>query len=267
MALVQCPECGKENVSSNALSCPGCGFPLREHFLSLEVGEEVPKSVVYCSISSGEESVFSDGLANGAVGKCKEGTNEYPYRVENNTLFVTRNAGTASYIIADDYLLSTGGRCKGIVEDGNAISTICTVKNFMGTEDSYYFSSDGTMIEADTAFGKTLKGTYTRTGDILVYSNASTGFRNECCLIYNKTLYFYSYIKKERAHEVLSWIGRSFATNAPRIVNDDVVRCPKCGSSSIATVNRGYSLMWGFLGSGSPRNVCQKCGHKFAPGK
>lgn len=44
-------------------------------------------------------------------------------------------------------------------------------------------------------------------------------------------------------------------------------RCPKCGSTSIATVNRGYSLMWGFIGSGKPMNVCQKCGYKFAPGK
>ena len=44
------------------------------------------------------------------------------------------------------------------------------------------------------------------------------------------------------------------------------VRCPKCGSTSIATTNRGFSLMWGFVGSGSPRNVCQKCGYKFKPG-
>lgn len=42
--------------------------------------------------------------------------------------------------------------------------------------------------------------------------------------------------------------------------------CPKCGSTSIATVNRGYSLVWGFLGSGTPMNVCQACGHKFKPG-
>lgn len=42
--------------------------------------------------------------------------------------------------------------------------------------------------------------------------------------------------------------------------------CPKCGSTLLATVNRGYSLAWGFLGSGTPMNVCQACGHKFKPG-
>lgn len=45
----------------------------------------------------------------------------------------------------------------------------------------------------------------------------------------------------------------------------DTVHCPKCGSSAIQTVNRSYSFWTGFLGSGSPRNVCQKCGYKWKP--
>lgn len=40
-------------------------------------------------------------------------------------------------------------------------------------------------------------------------------------------------------------------------------RCPKCNSTSIATVNRGYSFFTGFLGSGKPMNVCQSCGYKW----
>ena len=40
-------------------------------------------------------------------------------------------------------------------------------------------------------------------------------------------------------------------------------KCPRCGSTSIATVNKGYSLLTGFLGSGTPMNVCQTCGHKW----
>ena len=43
------------------------------------------------------------------------------------------------------------------------------------------------------------------------------------------------------------------------------IKCPRCGATSIATVNRGFSFWTGFLGSGSPRNVCQKCGHKWKP--
>ena len=40
-------------------------------------------------------------------------------------------------------------------------------------------------------------------------------------------------------------------------------RCPKCGSTSIATTTRGYSFWTGFVGSGKPMNVCQNCGHKW----
>lgn len=40
------------------------------------------------------------------------------------------------------------------------------------------------------------------------------------------------------------------------------VHCPKCNSTAIQTINRGYSFWTGFLGSDSPRNVCQKCGYK-----
>ena len=43
--------------------------------------------------------------------------------------------------------------------------------------------------------------------------------------------------------------------------------CPKCGSPSIATINRGYSMVSGFIGSGKPVNVCQVCGHKWQIGK
>jgi DNA-directed RNA polymerase subunit RPC12/RpoP len=45
----------------------------------------------------------------------------------------------------------------------------------------------------------------------------------------------------------------------------NVVKCPKCGSTAISTVNRGFSIITGFIGSGAPRNVCQKCGHKWDP--
>lgn len=32
MALVKCPECGKENISDSAATCPNCGYGIKEHF-------------------------------------------------------------------------------------------------------------------------------------------------------------------------------------------------------------------------------------------
>ena len=43
--------------------------------------------------------------------------------------------------------------------------------------------------------------------------------------------------------------------------------CPKCNSTAISTTTRGYSFIKGFVGSGKPMNVCQKCGYKWQPGK
>lgn len=41
--------------------------------------------------------------------------------------------------------------------------------------------------------------------------------------------------------------------------------CPSCGSTSITTGQRGYNIVWGFIGSGQTMNRCAKCGHKWHP--
>lgn len=45
----------------------------------------------------------------------------------------------------------------------------------------------------------------------------------------------------------------------------DSIRCPKCNSTQITTGSRGYSLVWGFIGSGKTVNRCAKCGYKWEP--
>lgn len=45
------------------------------------------------------------------------------------------------------------------------------------------------------------------------------------------------------------------------------VRCPKCNSSQITTGQRGYSIVWGFIGSGDTMNRCANCGYKWKPKK
>ena len=32
MALVKCPECGRENVSDTAEACPNCGFNIKLYY-------------------------------------------------------------------------------------------------------------------------------------------------------------------------------------------------------------------------------------------
>lgn len=46
---------------------------------------------------------------------------------------------------------------------------------------------------------------------------------------------------------------------------EEPVRCPKCSSTQITTGSRGYSMIWGFIGSGKTVNRCARCGHKWEP--
>ena len=48
---------------------------------------------------------------------------------------------------------------------------------------------------------------------------------------------------------------------------NNIPRCPKCGSTAIDAVNRGFSLLSGFWGSGKTMNYCRYCGHKWKPKK
>jgi ribosomal protein L37E len=40
MALINCPECGRENVSDTAEACPSCGFGIKEYYVKLEMEEQ-----------------------------------------------------------------------------------------------------------------------------------------------------------------------------------------------------------------------------------
>lgn len=45
------------------------------------------------------------------------------------------------------------------------------------------------------------------------------------------------------------------------------VMCPKCGSTQIGMHKVNYGLTLTLLGSNVMENVCQKCGHRWRPGK
>ena len=72
-------------------------------------------------------------------------------------------------------------------------------------------------------------------------------------------------------HQKLPYFSMDWADFKSRVESDENERkknsnipsCPKCGSTSLATVNRGFSLLTGLIGSGKPMNVCQKCGYKW----
>ena len=45
MSLINCPECGRENVSDSAVACPGCGFGIKQYIDEKKYHEELEKTV------------------------------------------------------------------------------------------------------------------------------------------------------------------------------------------------------------------------------
>lgn len=209
MALIKCPECGKE-VSDRAPACINCGFPLSEIKSSTVVSNE-PRD---CRL-------VIESIPNGSSKQL------------------------------------------------HAINIICDITGMS-------FNEAKALVEKDVVI---VKDNLTRTEGLALMARFESIDVNSAC--YHKSVERWMGVmtmEAKRADDELYAMLLGEDTNEPTLQptprttydtkkNDNAVRCPKCGSSSIATINRGYSLMWGFLGSGSARNVCQSCGYKFVPGK
>ena len=74
------------------------------------------------------------------------------------------------------------------------------------------------------------------------------------------------YLADKLALDCIDHNFQYFEFNTADIPDPNVVRCPKCGSTSVTTQERGYSIMWGVLGSTKKKNLCQKCGYTWWPG-
>ena len=144
--------------------------------------------------------------------------------------------------------LSNDGPKKIVVSnpDGLAIiysATVSVVKSEMGIseKEAKMYVKDGNPITIDCLDSHSVQAVYSKLKESFVKVSSISNVE----------------VRLVDADKDVVWDTR----NTPK-----VPCCPKCGSTALATVNRGYSIVWGFLGSGTPVNVCQACGHKFKPG-
>lgn len=72
--------------------------------------------------------------------------------------------------------------------------------------------------------------------------------------------------QQERDRKALEKAEQEISQKRAENLQKGIPCCPKCASTRIVTMSRGYDWFWGFIGSNEPVNVCQSCGHKFKPG-
>ena len=274
--MMYCQNCGKQ-LNDNANFCGNCGYPINQNIVS---GSNTSSIDNLSDLLIALENAYKKFL--------NESLNFLQFYNENQSLFLKLKVYTITETNHDDILKTLSLL---IFDDGIEITTI-DVKNVLCVIDWFKISGDGKTKFAQelvSAFSKIDNAGHTRE-TIFAYAiyhaldlNTVENRRIilQPLLQKDPSTQWYKYILvnnvcvKElglpsmmdlyidgKNIEMKDYLYRSPSKSA--LTNK--VCCPICGSESIATVNRGYSWFWGFLGSGKPVNVCQKCGHKFTPG-
>lgn len=50
-------------------------------------------------------------------------------------------------------------------------------------------------------------------------------------------------------------------------MEDEQIKCPKCGSTQLSANKKGWTMTTGLIGSSNVLITCLKCGKQFKPGK
>lgn len=217
MALIKCPECGKE-VSNMAAACPNCGYGIREHF------EEQQRV-----LSAIERQRVSEIRKQEAATKANQ---ERERKIEETKLPEKPKKGRIIFntimwgIMA---LIGWFGVFTGLGIIWLVIAILSTI----------------VVISAPQFYKE----------EVRKYEYATE----------NPNEYKRSVVEEEERRTAEAKEQARKRLDALNAKANTAPRCPKCGSTYISTVNRGYSVVWGFIGSGKAMNVCQKCGHKWKP--
>jgi len=109
MALVTCPECGREKVSDSAVACPDCGFGIREYYAHRnerqQLAEKAKKSEKHAqsAVQELEDDIKKhqekrEKILAQRQAEQKTKADEKPKRVVSNT-GTTNNSSTNSYSV------------------------------------------------------------------------------------------------------------------------------------------------------------------------
>lgn len=232
MSLVQCPECGRDNVSDFADACPSCGFGIKEYYnkarKSLE--EEEKKKQKYNNLI--------DSVKMPDKPYMPQKPNLRKLTIYNYLFFVIGIIGICLFFAAfkitalDDYFILILFIGAGGIGSSIWISMEINEQNKKyASEKSKYYA------------------------DLNDYNDAQKDFE-----AYRKNKVEQK-LKQDR--EMQEWIDRMDKWQAYK--DSQSLKCPKCGSSNVGTGARGYNIVTGFVGSNKTVNRCGKCGYMWRP--
>ena len=248
MALVNCPECRRENVSDTAESCPDCGFNIKEYFRAERVSRN--REI--------EENKKKEIIARGKEAEKQRLNNEKEWKlkqIENLTepvkpILFSRNKGLFIFFVALSIALGLFGYGMG--------SDFCII--------SFYVSLVITAIVLLKAIAdySDSKSIYKR------YANDLEGYKKYKADEIEKA--FNELIKNVDNYADSFFLDEYSKTTEPlktkAQINETVAKCPTCGSTDIkkiSTTNRAASVIAVGLASGKigKQFECKNCGYKW----
>ncbi|MGN1083222.1 MAG: zinc-ribbon domain-containing protein [Candidatus Avispirillum sp.] len=285
MALIKCPECQRE-ISDKAKQCIHCGYPIEEINNTKESVEQEIEDKKYIDLISSLENKFSKFVSQpyslnknfeNFISQNKWIINEIEKSLRNNC-----DSKSEDFVIKKflDMIIKAAdwtnwSSIKEVLEiiDFSLISdetmnyTTNVIYKAISTPDEFGCYED--ILYSYPIYQILVFGSDKNKQKLLhhlrkVHAGLTTsGYENVMNVCVNRMG-----LKYINDNSVDFSTTNTFSPKQTIVQNaeSNAIKCPKCGSTSIATINRGYSLVLGFIGSGSARNVCQKCGYKFKPG-
>ena len=269
MALIKCPECGRENVSDSAESCPDCGYGIKAYFEQLKVKKYYSCNTLFSFLDGFDEGI--DGIYTVDWKDTK-----YNYSVRDGKILLPSDVW---HLICEDFLLAEKeDEFSGSLPLDETFDAVI-IQNIPNRKWTFY--KDGVLKKDDGEIG-----IYKRTGHFLIYKIANHSgitWRDKpmALVIYNDKIYeegrcFFSEkqynnlvtLKNEMQNqeypfakpEPLGSVDYSYA-NAPK--------CPICNStklSKISTASKATKVgLFGIFGAGDLGKTwkCNNCGSKF----
>lgn len=257
MALIQCPECGKD-ISDKSTQCIHCGYPLNEHEITIKDIASL-KADIYNLVTTRVQSKNSGTEATIKL-----------YPTISEKISEIRALNTASEDIIAQIIYDS-------LKEMEIYSSWKSTKLYYELVDFQKLSYD-TFSFLASVYGekcsrcKKLNGFPTIDWfpiyQIVTYapsdiSNSLKGIMGT--QQYNTLLQWHSSNPDVTTYEsALASVPR-FSTQNVKNTAATTLKCPKCGSTAVTTTTRGYSLMLGFIGSGKVINICGNCGNKWKP--
>lgn len=258
MSLINCPECGKE-ISDKSSQCIHCGYPLNNYSAN---AKDIPtlKEDILKLVAARVQSKESGSEATIKL---------YPNISEKIAEIRSSNAECVEDTIAQ------------IIYD--SLKEMEIYNNWKSTK-LYYELVDFSKLSSDmfkflaSAYGekcercKKLNGfptidwfpiyqivTYA-TSDISNQLKEAMGSQQ-----YNTLLQWHSNNPDKTTYESALASVPHFSSLNAKSSSTNTLKCPKCGSTSVTTTTKGYSILTGFIGSGKVINICGNCGNKWKP--